>query len=102
MHSLKFFTCDTCFTCFIMFCWLNLHVKCNCKLFLFQLFIYQTFYKKSSAGDRGSLAYLMNRVGRIDVQGPEEGIGKYRSHFAFVEDCLDAHFVAAALKYLEI
>lgn len=25
-----------------------------------------------------------------------------RSHFAFVEDCLDAHLVAAALKYLEI
>lgn len=29
-------------------------------------------------------------------------IGKYRSHFAFVEDCLDAHLVAAALKYMEI
>lgn len=25
-----------------------------------------------------------------------------RSHFAFVEDCLDAHIVGAAMKYLEI
>lgn len=45
--------------------------------FLLQ-FIYQTFYKTSSAHDKGSLCDLRNFVGRIDVHGSEEVIQKYR------------------------
>lgn len=33
---------------------------------------------------------------RIDVQGPDEVVSKYRSHYAFVEDSLDAHLVTVA------
>ncbi|KAK3098281.1 hypothetical protein FSP39_017934 [Pinctada imbricata] len=59
------------------------------------LFIYQQFYKVTSAGEPGTLSHLRNTVGRVDVHGPDEVIQKYRSHYAFVEDCLDAFIVGA-------
>ncbi|KAK3086018.1 hypothetical protein FSP39_012234 [Pinctada imbricata] len=59
------------------------------------LFIYQQFYKVTSAGEPGTLSHLRNTVGRVDVRGPDEVIQKYRSHYAFVEDCLDAFIVGA-------
>lgn len=63
--------------------------KCERKRVLFAIqynilsvlnlqFIYQTFYNTSSAADKGTLYYLRNRVGRIDVQGPDEVVSKYR------------------------
>ncbi|KAK3083494.1 hypothetical protein FSP39_024165 [Pinctada imbricata] len=53
------------------------------------------FYKVTSAGEPGTLSHLRNTVGRVDVHGPDEVIQKYRSHYAFVEDCLDAFIVGA-------
>jgi hypothetical protein len=41
-------------------------------------FIYQKFYKMSSVLDKGSLSQLRNFIERIDVQGPEQVIQKYR------------------------
>lgn len=46
--------------------------------------------------------YLRNRIGRIDVQGPDEVVSKYRSHYAFVEYSLGAHLVTVAMHYLGI
>ncbi|VDI74704.1 Hypothetical predicted protein [Mytilus galloprovincialis] len=64
------------------------------------LFIYQIFYKSTSAGDKGTLFHLRNFISRIDVRGSEEVVQKYRSHYSFVEDSLDSYIVAAYLPAL--
>ncbi|XP_021373030.1 uncharacterized protein LOC110463019 isoform X2 [Mizuhopecten yessoensis] len=64
------------------------------------LLIYQVFYKKSSAADQGTLANLRNVINRIDVQGAENVIDKYRAHYSFMDDVLDSYIVAACMHLL--
>jgi len=39
------------------------------------------FYKTTSSEDKGSMCNLRNYIGRIDVQGPDDVIQKYRYTF---------------------
>ncbi|XP_062573983.1 uncharacterized protein LOC134235829 [Saccostrea cucullata] len=63
-------------------------------------FIYQEFYSASSASDQGTLYQLRNLLHRVDVTGPDGVTGAFRQHFAFVEDCLDAFILAAAMDIM--
>ncbi|KAK3103394.1 hypothetical protein FSP39_018914 [Pinctada imbricata] len=64
------------------------------------LLVYQKFYKEQSAGDVGTLSQLRNVTRRLDVHGSDDVIKSYRSHFAFIEDYLDAMVTGACLHLL--
>ncbi|XP_067684515.1 uncharacterized protein [Haliotis asinina] len=64
--------------------------------------IYEQFYKTSSLGDIGALVQPRNVLSRVAVHGPDEVIGKYRSHLTFVDDCLDGFIVGAAMQLLNM
>ncbi|KAK3084067.1 hypothetical protein FSP39_007625 [Pinctada imbricata] len=64
------------------------------------ILVYQKFYKEQSAGDVGTLSQLRNVTRRIDVHGSDDVIKSYRSHFAFIEDYLDAMVTGACLHLL--
>ncbi|XP_070545028.1 uncharacterized protein [Ptychodera flava] len=62
--------------------------------------IYEIFYTEKSARDTGTMYHLRNTVARNDITGKDGVISKYRSHFTFMKDCIDAHVVAAAMEIL--
>ncbi|KAK3085817.1 hypothetical protein FSP39_009098 [Pinctada imbricata] len=64
------------------------------------ILVYQKFYKEQSAGDVGTLSQLRNVNRRLDVHGSDDVIKSYRSHFAFIEDYLDAMVTGACLHLL--
>ncbi|CAH1248568.1 Hypp8253 [Branchiostoma lanceolatum] len=69
------------------------------RLMNFLMGMYQEFYKEPVAGDRALPYSLRNIINRRDVEGPKSVTKAYRSHQAFVDDCLDAYTLAAACHH---
>ncbi|XP_019628676.1 PREDICTED: uncharacterized protein LOC109473241 [Branchiostoma belcheri] len=69
------------------------------RLMNFLMGIYQEFYKEPVTGDRALPYSLRNIVNRRDVEGPKSVAKAYRSHLAFVVDCVDAYTVAMACQH---
>ena len=54
------------------------HCLNSCFLFFSFQFIYQRFYKSTSAADPRTLYQLWNVIGRLDVKGPDEVVSSLR------------------------
>eukprot|EP00058_Branchiostoma_floridae_P012642 XP_002598130.1 hypothetical protein BRAFLDRAFT_82912 [Branchiostoma floridae] len=72
------------------------------RLMNFLMGMYQEFYKEPVAGDRALPYSLRNIINRRDVEGPKSVTKAYRSHQAFVDDCLDAYTLATACRHFGI
>ncbi|XP_065925165.1 uncharacterized protein [Magallana gigas] len=70
------------------------------RMMNFLLFIYQEFYKPSSAFEQGTLYQLRNVIHRVDVTGKDKVVEAYRAHYAFVEDALDAFILGATMDVM--
>ncbi|XP_062599089.1 uncharacterized protein LOC134260557 [Saccostrea cucullata] len=72
------------------------------RLMNFLLFIYQEFYKTSLAPEQGTLFQLRNFIHRVDVSGGDGAVDKFRAHYAFVMDCLDAYILGAVFEVMQL